>query len=108
MIFKTITSEGIYYENNFGENLFLNYKECNNNWLLYRKRTEFLNDEQIFELKGKDKTIGQRDVDPQKCYIEFFTQPFTRFEFKNPEQMSDYLRLRDSIQFNGWTTHDLS
>jgi len=108
MIIRKITSEGIYFTDATGVDGFLSFKECNENWLAYRKRTESLSDEQISQLRGRDITTGQRDVNHQKAYIEFFTRPFTRFEFENPAQMDEYRELRDAMHRYGWTTHDLS
>lgn len=108
MTIEKITSDGIYYKNDSGQKGFCDFKKCNQNWISYRKRTERLNDEQIAMLEIKDKTIGQRDVEANNCFIELFTRPFTRFDFVLPEQMSEYQKLRDGIYKNGWTTHDLS
>ena len=108
MFVEKTTAEGIQFVDTFGSSLFLSFNECNENWLAYRKRTEFLNDEQVNNLRGKDRTIGQRNADTTKNFIEFFTRPFIRFEFDNPEQVDAYRNLRDTIQTYGWTTHDLS
>jgi len=103
-----VTSEGIHYISQSGQQTFLDFNDCNENWLLYRKKTDLLNDEQLLTLRKKDKTIGQRDISDKQKFIEFFTRPFTRFVFSIPEQEEAYKELRDSIREFGWTTFDLS
>jgi len=66
MFIEKITVDGIQYIDNSGVNIFLSLNKCNENWLSYRKRTDLLNDEQVAELRGKDRTIGQRDIDTAK------------------------------------------
>ena len=108
MIIEEISITGINYVDNAGNNATLSFSECNENWLAYRRRTENLNEPQIVELRRKDKTVGQRDIDAEKSYIEFFTRPFTRFEFDSKKQRKEYENLRNSIWKYGWTTCDLS
>ena len=108
MTITKILPDGIYYINTNGAKQFVDFKECNENWLAYRKRKETLTDEQVAELRGKDKTTGQRDIHSQEAYIELFTKPFTRFVFSNPTQMDEYRKVRDTMYSFGWTTHDLS
>ena len=108
MTIKEITEKGIYYADNSGQNNFLSFTECHENWLAYRKKTENLSDEKINELRKTDKMIGQRDVCHDPAFIEFFTRPFTRFVFDLPKQTNEYEHLRNTIYMFGWNTIDWS
>lgn len=44
MEIKEIGKNGILYSNALGEEQFLSFEECNNNWIAYRKRKENLNE----------------------------------------------------------------
>lgn len=58
MVIERIISEGIYYSTAIGQKRFCSFKECNENWLAYRKRTENINDKQISYLRWKGLIIG--------------------------------------------------
>jgi hypothetical protein len=109
---KHITDEGISYIDEIGASGFVNFVECNENWLHYRKKKEKLNDQKVHEIRKIDKFVGQRDSCANPCYIEFFTRPFTRFEFDEIAEHSTckqaFAKLRDEINSLGWTTIDLS
>jgi hypothetical protein len=107
MTVKEITSDGVCYVTDSGENAFVGFNECNENWLQFRKKKELLSDAQMEEMRKTDRIVGQRDVNTLSSYIELFARPFVRFSFV-PEQMKEYEDLRDAIWFHGWTTFDLS
>lgn len=108
MYIEKTTPDGIYYTNDVGEKIFIDFKLCNENWLAYRKRTETLSDEQIAHLRGKDKIVGRRKADAKPAFIEFFTRPFTRLEFHFPEKENEFNLISNNIRLNGWITLDLS
>lgn len=111
-IIKSVTSKGISYCDETGEEKFIDFEECNKNWIQYRKRTEKLDDEKLTNIKSIDKCVGQRDICANPMFIEFFTRPFTRFEFKdftdniNPKEA--FSNLQNDIASVGWRTLDLS
>ncbi len=108
MVIKEIDEKGIVYVDEAGEELFLDLKACNENWLAYRKRTEALSDEEVIALRGQDKTVGHRNAsNGDTCFIEFFSRPFMRIEFSKFEK-DQFNQWRDAVWESGWTTWDLS
>jgi len=110
---KKVTAEGIIYINELGEDSFVDFKKCNENWIQYRKRTENLNDEAIEQIKKNDRYVGQRNICSNSKFIEFFTYPkFTRFEFQETAENQDseklFSDLKNNITLVGWNTLDLS
>ena len=112
-IIKNITAEGIAYVDDLGNDCFVDFKECNRNWIQYRIRTEKLHANEFENLKQIDKCVGQRDICADPKFIEFFTSPkFTRFnfeksaEYQNPEE--NFTKTQERILTAGWTTLDLS
>ncbi|MEH7299996.1 hypothetical protein [Neobacillus drentensis] len=100
-----ITVEGVRYVGESGESRFIDFRECNQNWIQYRSRTENFKNDEIQEDIRKDKTIGQRDIGANPPYFEFFTRPFTRIEF---ESKNAFEQFRDTIGTTGWSTIDLT
>lgn len=111
-IIKDITLEGINYIDSNGVEGFIDFKQCNENWIQYRKRKENLSDENVNEIRKKDRCIGQRDACASTPFIELFTKPFTRFEFvksdEYPDPIEAFKKLKESIMNAGWTTLDFS
>ena len=107
MKLRKITSLGVDYLDDVGNLASVNFQECHKNWMAYRKRKEGLSELQVASLASRDKIIGQREIRGSVCYIEFFTRPFVRFEFRYPEEQKQYAQLRDAIWEAGWQTNDL-
>ncbi len=107
MKIRKITSLGVDYLDDVGNLASVNFQECHKNWMAYRKRKEGLSELQVASLASRDKIIGQREIRGSVCYIEFFTRPFVRFEFRYPEEQKQYAQLRDAIWEAGWQTNDL-
>ncbi|MEC0232035.1 hypothetical protein [Paenibacillus alba] len=111
-VIKSIMPNGLSYIDESGIDKFVDFKECNENWIKYRKRSENLTDEKVGNIRKNDKCIGQRDSCARPPFIEFFTRPFTRFVFvestegQHPEQT--FAQLKSEINSAGWTTFDLS
>lgn len=104
-VIKGFTSNGLKYIDESGIDKFVNFKECNENWIRYRKRSETLDDEKFESVRLNDRCVGQRDICARPYFIEFFTRPFTRFEFDEEEA---FKQLKSNIISAGWSTYDLS
>lgn len=109
---KSVSTNGINYVDDNGTEGFVDFKQCNENWLQYRKRKENLSDDKINEIRKTDKCIGQRDASANPSFIVFFTRPFTKFEFiktdEHPDPNEAFRKLKEDITNAGWTTLDLS
>jgi|GEM_PF-3730576 hypothetical protein len=46
-IIKSVTSEGISYIDDNGSQGFVDFKQCNENWIQYKKRSENLSEESL-------------------------------------------------------------
>ncbi|MDQ1146122.1 hypothetical protein QE429_002949 [Bacillus sp. SORGH_AS 510] len=104
-LIECVTVKGVRYVGESGESMIIDFRECNQNWIQYRSRTEKLKNDEIQEIIRQDKTIGQRDSDSNPPYFEFFTRPFTRLEF---ESKGAFQQFRDTIAATGWSTIDLT
>jgi len=61
-IIKRVTNEGISYIDDSGSQGYVDFKQCNENWIQYRKRSENLSEERVIELRKRSKCVGQRDI----------------------------------------------
>ncbi|MBP1965649.1 hypothetical protein J2Z65_004894 [Paenibacillus aceris] len=56
-----VTSEGFTF-NNLDKESFVDFKECNENWIMYNKRKNNWTDDEILDFRTKSKCVGQRDI----------------------------------------------
>ena len=98
---KKITLNGIYYDSSEENESFIDFKECNKNWINYQKRF------------GGNSTstfcryVGQRNISDNPMFIEFFTKPFVRIEFSKDDKQK-FNMLKNKLALLGWETLDLS
>jgi hypothetical protein len=118
---KTITDQGLTYTDENGEEKFINFFTCYENYL-----QRYLNQEAWEWFKqNNSKTDADWDdyVDHTKSwkevarrniltfpwgdgpFIEFHTEPLTRFKFANEDE---FYRVRYEVEKTGWVTFDLS
>ena len=109
---RNITNEGINYIDSNGYEGFIDFKQCNENWIQFIKRKENLRVDRLNEIRKFDKYIGQRDSCENPPFIELFTKPFIRFEFiksnEYPEPIDAFKKLKEDIIKAGWKTLDIS
>ncbi len=102
----SITKEGIEYTDEGGNPQYIDFETCYNNWLEREsQRQDPYYDDRARKIAQEWRCVGQRDRYANPPYIELFTEPVTRFEFKSPEGGFHDLRLR--IEKAGWRTSDL-
>ncbi len=107
---KNITENGIQYTDNSGNLGFIDFEVCRENW------TEYVNSSEDFNVTNlsidETKCVGYRNITDNHPYIDFFTEPKIRFEFKFslsclfPKQA--FIEMQARIIQVGWTTYDLS
>lgn len=98
---KKITSDGICYTNLEGKESFVDFKECNKNWINYQKK---FGENSVTILY---KYVGQRNICDNPMFIEFFTKPFVRIEFLK-DNKQEFNILKNKLTLLGWETLDLS
>ncbi|MFS0837436.1 hypothetical protein [Paenibacillus sp. 1P03SA] len=111
-IIENLSVDGLVYKDENDKSNRIDFKQCHENWIQYRKRTENLTEEMAAEIRKTDTRIGQRDFTANPPYIEFFTKPFTRIEFTisadKKDLQTELSRWKSEIVSGGWTTIDLS
>ena len=59
------------YVDEDGETQFIDFEECNENWLATREKPG----------KWERRCVGVSDISRHPIYVDLFTRPITRFEF---------------------------
>jgi hypothetical protein len=105
-----VTQEGIQYIDENGNRQIIDFETCRKNWV------EYVNNSEDFAVSNlsisETSCVAWRDITHKPPYIEFFTEPRIRFEFKfslwclSPKQA--FIRVQMKIVESGWTTYDLS
>ena len=112
------TPTGITYRDATGSVCSFSFAECVPNWVNYVNASEQLQATTITEQTSD--CVGWRDFFANPPYIEFFTEPRTRFEFHKPQSWfewlrfpnarhwrEDFLELQHEISAAGWKSYDL-
>lgn len=73
----SVSSVGLRYLDNDGCNCFVDFDECHANY----RRTERT---QSHDRSDSLRCVGFRDSSAELSYMEFLTEPVTRFEFLKP------------------------
>ncbi|TNJ64884.1 hypothetical protein FE784_17795 [Paenibacillus hemerocallicola] len=100
-----VTTETLRFINKIDEEIIVDFKECNKNWIAYHKRNNKWTEEKYEQFRRQSKCVGQRDICAKPPYFEFFTKPFTNVELRNQKE---FAALQKMIRDAGWTTFDLS
>ena len=116
---KEIFGDGFYY---FGYNEkieYINFRDCRMHWVRYVNESPAFPETDLEDTHTK--IVGWRDPSAQPLYIEFFTEPRTRFVFtyrKNfwegllgkpaKREVKEYIALVEKLVKQGWQTYDRS
>lgn len=88
---------------------FLNFEECSENWKKDVISSGQFKAKSLEQLKDS-KCVGITSGGVSFFYIEFYSIPKTRIEFKkvflSKKSHREYLALKDKIYKAGWTTFD--
>ena len=110
---RRITVSGITYINGDGALHFIDFSLCADNWRVQNvvASASTVNDAHDAS-DWLQRCVGEHNLCAMPPYIEFFTQPRTRFEFKfeSPCETRDerYYWLSEWVRKAGWTTFDRS
>ncbi|MBZ0289270.1 MAG: hypothetical protein K8I30_16745 [Anaerolineae bacterium] len=114
---KDITSEGITYLDDDGNEQFIDFAACFANYMQkvtspeYCERMKQLNNwsqedwEAYLQRMRNWKRVGQRDFGAKPPYVEFLTDPVIRFEF---ETMDEFYQVSGRVRKVRWNTMDLA
>jgi hypothetical protein len=118
---KEITDIGLMYQNEYGEQVYIEFSACHQNHIEWNTSSDALRSvkdanhmtdddlpEFIQDLQNW-KVVADRNFDgfpdSTKPYIEFYTKPRIRFEFTTRDEFE---QVRRAIHKAGWKTFDIT
>lgn len=116
---ERITSDALFYKNEQGCQQRIDFEACRNGWVDFVNRSEEF---AVTDLKPEQtRTVAWRDITDEPAYIEFFTEPRTRFIFPYKRTLLEWMlpmysskkyryfsEISNAIARRGWQTFDLS
>ena len=109
-----MTAAGLEYKDQSGQLQFVDFATCARNFAWYVKNSGDFPDWHLLTADDipKLRCVGWRDITGKPPFIELFSQPRTRIEFRrswrclSPE--SKFSEVRKRLVELGWRTFDLS
>lgn len=115
-----IEQVGIEYTDSYGENHFINFNECKDNWVIYVNNSGQFSGGTNFK-EEESLCVGWRDICGNPAFIEFFSNPRVKFIFPYEKTIiekltktycrknyKEFTKMQLQIIECGWTTYDLS
>lgn len=100
----SITSDGITYIDDEGNQQFIDFESCHQNYVMdTEKRRGLISPEEQKELYEKHKNVGIRLTFRVPPAIEFYTLPRTHLEFPTRERLYE---VAYKIEKAGWRIRD--
>src|SRR5262245_51264742 len=96
---RTVAKERIEYIDVDGAPRFIDFETCYQNYWASRNDAQKAYETKFDKPGRKLKRVGQRDFGAKPPYIEFFTDPMTRFEF---DSMEEFHKLAGQVRRAGW------
>jgi hypothetical protein len=104
---QSIDQAGIRFTDDQGNQQFIDFAICRTNWLRHINRT--LDEMSPKSADWHQRCVGRRNIIGTPPYIEFLTDPPTRFEFDSGQpNQDDYRAMRTQLEHAGCTTFDES
>lgn len=114
-----VTTQGLQYLDDTGTGQFIDFPACRHTWVSYVNTSPDFTATNLTE--HETSCVAWCDAGAAPLYIEFFTEPRTRFEFFAPRTLLERLVRRPGYGWSrhvrdlhqriievGWTAYDLS
>jgi hypothetical protein len=99
---RSVTASGILYIDDHGRFEFVDLEACYQRWFDW----QYTDRNRTPDRDRSVREVGARDADPDSLFIEFYTEPHTRFTFDSYEELCAF-RLR-MWKLGGFDTYDLT